>query len=119
MGSIFKTIENPLVLSPIVGAILVMLGVHLPDVLIESLQLLGSAASGVAVFASGLTLAAHRFAAKPAVFTGTFVKIIVQPAIFAALLICLWDQPQRNGTRDVSSQRHALGDALRPFCRPI
>jgi hypothetical protein len=41
----------------------------------------------VAIFASGLTLAAHRFAAKPAVFAATFVKIIVQPAIFAGLLI--------------------------------
>ncbi|HZC35002.1 MAG TPA: AEC family transporter [Chthoniobacterales bacterium] len=87
MGSILKTIQNPLVLAPVVGAILVMLGIHLPDLLIESLQLLGSAASGVAIFASGLTLAAHRFAVKPAVFAGTLVKIIVQPAIFAALLI--------------------------------
>lgn len=33
-----------------------------------------------------MTLAAHQFAAKPAVFAGTFVKIIVQPAIFFALL---------------------------------
>ena len=87
IGSIFKTIQNPLVLSPILGAMMVMLGVHLPDVLIQSLQLLGNAASGVAIFASGLTLAAHRFAAKPAVFTGTFVKIIVHPIIFAGLLI--------------------------------
>jgi predicted permease len=87
LGSIFKTIQNPLVISPIAGAMMVMLGVHLPDVLIQSLQLLGNATSGVAIFACGLTLAAHRFAAKPAVFIGTFVKIIVEPAIFAGLLM--------------------------------
>ena len=111
MGGIFKTIQNPLVLSPMVGAMMVMLGVRLPNVLIDSLQLLGSAASGVAIFASGLTLAAHRFAAKPAVFAGTFVKIIVQPAIFAGLLIAF-------GINNTAMGREALVASAMPLATP-
>ena len=41
MGSIFNTIQNPLVLSPIVGAMMVMLGIHLPDVLIQIVGVAG------------------------------------------------------------------------------
>jgi predicted permease len=50
-------------------------------------------------------------AAKPAVFTGTFVKIVVQPAIFAVLLIVF-------GINNTAMGRETLVASAMPLATP-
>ena len=87
LKSVLRTLRSPLVWSPVLGAVVVIADVHLPGVMIDSLKLIGNASAGIAIFAGGLMLAAHKFVLKPAVGVGTLVKIIVQPAIFFGLLL--------------------------------
>ncbi len=49
-------------------------------------ELIGSATSGVAVFAVGLVLAAHPVRFSPAVLVGTLGRVTVQSAVLFALL---------------------------------
>jgi predicted permease len=87
LKSVLKAMRSPLVWSPLFGAVLVLANWHLPAFIIDSLKLMGSASAGIAIFAGGLMLAAHKFVLSPAVCAGTVVKIVVQPAIFFGLLL--------------------------------
>jgi malonate transporter len=61
-------------------------GTHLPSVVAGCFELIGSATSGVAVFAMGLLLAAHPVRLSPGVFAGSLARITVQSAIWFVLL---------------------------------
>ena len=79
-------LTSPLLWAPILGIAIVLAGYHLPMVVASSFQLIGSTTSGVAVFAVGLVLAAHRISLSRAVLLGTLGRIIVQSALLFALL---------------------------------
>lgn len=79
-------LKSPLLWAPLLGVTAVLAGIHLPTVVASSLELIGSATSGVAVFAVGLILAAHPVRLSPGVFAGSFARIIVQSAVLFALL---------------------------------
>jgi len=53
--------------APILGIAVVLLSIHLPVVVTSCFELIGSATSGVAVFAVGLVLAAHPVRFSPTV----------------------------------------------------
>jgi hypothetical protein len=55
-------------------------------VIASCFELIGSATSGVAVFAVGLVLAAHPIRFSPAVLVGTLARVTVQSAVLFALL---------------------------------
>ena len=77
---------SPLLWAPILGVAIVLAGYHLPTVVASSFALIGSTTSGVAVFAVGLVLAAHRISLSRAVLLGTLGRIIVQSAVLFGLL---------------------------------
>jgi len=52
-------LKSPLLWAPILGIAVVLASIHLPTVVASCFELIGSATSGVAVFAVGLILAAH------------------------------------------------------------
>jgi predicted permease len=79
-------LKSPLLWAPIIGIAVVLASIHLPGVVASCLELIGSATSGVAVFAVGLVLAAHPVRLSPGVFAGTFARITVQSAVLFALL---------------------------------
>jgi malonate transporter len=79
-------LKSPLLWGPVLGIALVLAGIHLPAAVASSLELIGSATSGVAVFAVGLVLAAHPVRLSPAVFLGSFARVTVQSAVLFALL---------------------------------
>ena len=60
-NAFLNAIKEPVVWSPIIAVILVLCGVHFPKILDPSFELIGKANAGVAVFAAGLTLSAHKF----------------------------------------------------------
>jgi malonate transporter len=77
---------SPLLWAPILGIAVVLAGVHLPAEVAACVELIGSATSGVAVFAVGLVLAAHPVRLSPGVFAGSLARTTVQSAILFALL---------------------------------
>jgi predicted permease len=53
-------------------------------------ELIGSATSGVAVFAVGLVLASHPVRLSPGVFAGSLARVTIQSAVLFALLHLLY-----------------------------
>jgi predicted permease len=79
-------LKSPLLWAPILGITVVLLSIHLPAVVASCFELIGSATSGVAVFAVGLVLAAHPVRLSRAVLVGTLARVTVQSAVLFALL---------------------------------
>lgn len=79
-------LKSPLLWAPILGVAIVLAGFHLPTVVASCFELIGSATSGVAVFAVGLILAAHPVSLSRAVLFGTLGRVTVQSAVLFALL---------------------------------
>jgi malonate transporter and related proteins len=65
----------------------VLTGIKIPGIVDQMLSLIGVANSGIAVFFSGLTVAAHKLKLNRIVITSSIVKIILQPLLMAALVI--------------------------------
>lgn len=79
-------LKSPLLWAPILGVAIVLAGFHLPTVVASCFELIGSATSGVAVFAVGLILAAHPVSLSRTVLFGTLGRVTVQSAVLFALL---------------------------------
>ena len=79
-------LKSPLLWAPILGIILTLSGHHLPMQVAACFDLIGSATSGVAVFAVGLVLAAHPILISKAVIFGSLARVSIQSALFLALL---------------------------------
>ena len=58
-----------------------MLDIHFPPILDPTFDLIAKANAGVAVFAAGLTLSAHKFEFDREIVFNTFYRLILTPAI--------------------------------------
>jgi malonate transporter len=79
-------LRSPLLWAPILGIMLTLSGHHLPMQVAACFDLIGSATSGVAVFAVGLVLAAHPILISKAVILGSLARVTLQSALFLMLL---------------------------------
>jgi len=79
-------LKSPLLWGPVLGIVIVLMGLHIPKPVAACFGMIGSATSGVAVFTVGLTLAAHAFHLSKAVLLATLGRITVQTAVLFALL---------------------------------
>jgi malonate transporter and related proteins len=79
-------LKSPLLWSPVVGIAVTLSGIHLSATVTACFELIGSATSGVAVFAVGLVLAAHPVRVSPPVLIGSLGRVTLQSAILFALL---------------------------------
>jgi hypothetical protein len=89
--SVFATVGrsamNPLVWAPVLGLIVALLGWRLSPLVSSGLRPLAVSAAGVAIFASGLTLAAFPMKlTSRAVIIGTLCCIVVKPGLFFLLI---------------------------------
>ena len=84
--SLGRSAANPLVWAPVLGGVLALLGLQLSPYVAASLAPLAAAASGVAIFASGLVLASHRITLSPLVVIGSLVVLALQPVLFFAAM---------------------------------
>src|ERR1700693_1129853 len=76
-----ETVKQPMVLAPILAFVVVLSGLHIPQLIVHSLSLLGNASGGVALFASGIVLASGKIKASLHVLLLVFLKNILQPAL--------------------------------------
>ncbi len=83
---VLASVQQPMVWAPLLGFVLVLAGITLPAPLIRSIDLLGSATAGVALFASGIVLRAQRPAFSLAIAASVIGRLLVVPAVaFAGL----------------------------------
>lgn len=87
LSALISAMKEPVVWAPVLATVLVLLGIRIPDELDPSFKLIAQANSGVAVFAAGLTLAAHKFEFSKEIVYNTFLKLILMP--LALLLVGL------------------------------
>jgi len=78
---LLKTVKQPIVWAPVIAYVIVLAGIPIPSLLVHSLTLLGQAAGGVALFASGIILASRRMAISRSVVTLVALKNVVLPAL--------------------------------------
>jgi malonate transporter len=87
--SIFAALKKPLVWAPLAGIVLALCHVPMPDVATKSLNLIGTATSGVALFALGLVLSGQKLRIGVAALVNTCLKMLAQPLVMLLLAILL------------------------------
>jgi len=87
--SLLGAIKQPLVWAPLAGIALALLQVPMPGFVSASFNLIGTATSGVALFALGLVLSGKKLQFGGAVLLNTIFKIALQPAAMLLLALAL------------------------------
>jgi malonate transporter and related proteins len=88
-GKILNALRQPVVWLPFLGLLLVLLDVDTPEVLDNSLGLLGHASAGVALFTAGIVLAGYAIIVSGPVVFLVFLKNVVQPGLVCAGMLWL------------------------------
>lgn len=81
------TLKTPVVWMPLLGLVITLLGVPIPEAVDNALAMLGSTTGGVALFASGAILFAQRVQFNPAVWASVLGKNLLLPGLG---LLCAW-----------------------------
>jgi hypothetical protein len=86
---LLETFKEPMVWAPLLAFALVLCGVNIPPILGHGLSLLSHASGGVALFASGIMLAAYKIKIDWIVSLLVLLKNVVQPALVLGGLLWL------------------------------
>jgi malonate transporter len=84
-----ETVKEPIVWAPVLAFVLVLCNVRIPSIADHGLSLLGQASGGVALFASGIMLAAYKIEIDLTALSLALLKNIVQPALVLVGLLSL------------------------------
>jgi predicted permease len=84
-----SAVEAPVVWAPVLALVLVLAGVQLPEVLVNAMKLLGSATTGVALFATGIVLFAQRITVSRFVVGAVAARNVVAPALLWVILAAI------------------------------
>jgi hypothetical protein len=77
---------QPVVLSPLLAIVLVLVNIHLPGVVSRSFKLLGSTVGGISLFASGIILQSQKLTFSiPAAISSAARLLIIPGLTYAAL----------------------------------
>jgi malonate transporter and related proteins len=87
--AVISSLKRPVVWSPLLAAILVLMGVPVPKEFESMLYQIGSATAGVGLFASGLIIAAYRAKVTAESLGNTALKMVVQPVLMGLLVMML------------------------------
>ncbi|MCD8339310.1 MAG: AEC family transporter, partial [Burkholderiales bacterium] len=88
LHALINALEQPVVWSPILAVIIVLIGIRIPDYFYPSFTLIAKANSGVAVFAAGLALASVKFSLGFEIIWNTFYRVLLTP--FCIGLVAVW-----------------------------
>jgi malonate transporter len=84
-----STVKEPVVWAPVLALVLVVAGVQLPFALVNAMKLLGSATTGVALFASGIVLFSQRITVSRFVGGAVAMRNVVAPAALWVILAAI------------------------------
>ena len=85
--AVLGSIRQPLVIAPIIGVVVALLHVPLPEAVHNSFDLLGSATSAVALFGLGLLLTGETLQLSVDVVLNTVTKNLLQPGAMWLLVL--------------------------------
>lgn len=88
-AALSHALSEPVVFAPILGVVFVLAGWQLPELMKAPLALIGHANSGVAVFAVGLVLSAHKMQFNFEIGWNVLVKIVLMPATMLVVAVLL------------------------------
>jgi malonate transporter and related proteins len=86
---VLSAVKAPVVWAPVLALLLVVAGVQIPEVLINAMKLLGSATTGVALFATGIVLFAQRITVSRFVVGAVTARNVVAPALLWVILAAI------------------------------
>jgi len=84
-----STVKEPVVWAPVLALVLGVVGAQLPFALVNAMKLLGSAPTGVALFASGIVLFSQRIAVSRFVAGAVAMRNVVAPAAVWVILAAI------------------------------
>jgi malonate transporter and related proteins len=87
--SLLDSAKEPMVWAPLLGMLLVLVDIAVPQEIDNMLKLLGSATSGTSLFLAGLIVASYRIQINLEILGNVLVKMIGQPALMALLVALL------------------------------
>lgn len=82
---VVHALEQPVAWAPILAVILVVCGLHWPDWLSPSFDLIAKANASLAVFSAGITLSAIKFTINRQVVLGSLMKMVLMPLVVLIL----------------------------------
>jgi malonate transporter len=85
-SAILASLRRPVILAPLLALLLPITGISFPSAAVHSLDLIGKATVGLALFLTGLILSAQRFRLSLGVATGVLLKNFGQAALLVALI---------------------------------
>ncbi|MBU9808749.1 AEC family transporter [Rahnella sp. C60] len=83
LNNLFKALRNPIVWIPVLGVVMSLAGIKLPELLSSSVEMMGKTAGGISLFALGLLFFGERPKLNIHTFTNVGLKNLIQPAIMA------------------------------------
>ena len=83
------SVSQPVVIAPMAGLVVALLGIHLNEVVSHALNLIGTTAAGLACFVTGLVLSAQPLRLNANVGVGVVLKNIILPLVAYAIAIAL------------------------------
>ena len=86
---VLSAVKQPVVLAPILALLLVVTDIQFPSSILNATKLLGSATTGVALFASGIVLYAQRITVSRFVLGAVAMRNIVVPALLWVILAAI------------------------------
>jgi malonate transporter and related proteins len=84
-----KAVREPRVWVPFVGIVLVLIGLRIPEFVISSLNLVGSATTGISLFVAGLIIAEEKVELTKTVAVDVLIKNLVHPVAMFATVFAL------------------------------
>ncbi len=87
--ALFHSVCKPVVIAPVAGLVVALLGVHPDEVVSHALNLIGATAAGLACFVTGLVLSAQSLHLDVNVGVGVLMKNIVLPLVAYLITLAL------------------------------
>lgn len=91
---VLSALKQPMVWAPILAFAMMLLGISIPDPIRQSMNLLGHATGGVALFASGVILYSQRVSFSLPTLISTVSRNLVIPALAWGLIAALGLPPE-------------------------
>lgn len=118
LSALISAAKEPVVWAPVLATIPVLVGVKIPAAWDPTFNLIAKANSGVAVFAAGLTLAAHKFEFSAEIAYNTFLEAD-SDATGAASRWYGMSFEQRTFADDGTGRRITAGILRNHYCQPV
>jgi predicted permease len=84
LANLFNAARNPIVWIPVLGVVMSLAGIKIPELLSSSVEMMGKTAGGISLFALGLLFFGERPILNIHTFTNIGIKNLIQPAMMAA-----------------------------------